>query len=79
MPPITRRKAQRLARRRTDATDLRTSYIRALGNKVGPIRAEGRIVHLGCTTALAEGRLYEVDERLYAVGSTACLILQMPS
>ncbi|MNF49105.1 thioesterase [compost metagenome] len=58
-------------------TDLRISYIRALNDKVGPIRAEGRVVHLGRTTALAEGRLYDVDERLYAVASTTCLILQM--
>ena len=59
-------------------TDLRISYIRALGTKVGPIRAEGRIVHIGRTTALAEGRIYDVDDRLYAVGSTTCLILSMP-
>lgn len=59
-------------------TDLRISYIRALSTKVGPIRAEGRIVHIGRTTALAEGRLYDVDDRLYAVGSTTCLILSMP-
>lgn len=59
-------------------TDLRISYIRALSTKVGPIRAEGRIVHIGRTTALAEGRIYDVDDRLYAVGSTTCLILSMP-
>ena len=59
-------------------TDLRISYIRALNTKVGPIRAEGRIVHIGRTTALAEGRIYDVDDRLYAVGSTTCLILSMP-
>ena len=60
-------------------TDLRISYVRALSGHVGPIRAEGRIVHLGRSTALAEGRLYDVDERLYAVGSTTCLILSLPS
>lgn len=58
-------------------TDLRISYVRALHAKVGPIRAEGRIVHLGRSTALAEGRIYDVDDRLYAVGSTTCLILDM--
>jgi acyl-coenzyme A thioesterase PaaI-like protein len=40
-------------------------------------RAEGRIIHVGRSTALAEGRLYDVDERLYAVASTTCLILDM--
>ncbi|MBU1330048.1 MAG: PaaI family thioesterase [Gammaproteobacteria bacterium] len=59
-------------------TDLRISYIRALTSKVGPVRAEGRIVHIGRSTALAEGRIYDVDDRLYAVGSTTCLILAMP-
>lgn len=29
------------------------------------------------TLSLAEGRLYDVDERLYAVASTTCLILDM--
>ncbi|MGH8355228.1 MAG: PaaI family thioesterase, partial [Pseudomonas sp.] len=56
-------------------TDLRISYIRALSSNSGPVRAEGRIVHLGRSTALAEGRLYDVDDRLYATGSTTCLIL----
>lgn len=59
-------------------TDLRVSYVRALSGSVGPIRAEGRIVHLGRSTALAEGRIYDLDDRLYAVGSTTCLILDMP-
>ncbi|MCY1522115.1 hypothetical protein D9M68_569600 [compost metagenome] len=60
-------------------TDLRVSFVRALSGSVGPIRAEGRIVHLGRSTALAEGRIYDVDDRLYAVGSTTCLILNMQS
>ncbi|WP_296217774.1 PaaI family thioesterase [Pseudomonas sp. UBA2684] len=58
-------------------TDLRISYVRALSSTVGPIRAEGRIVHVGRSTALAEGRIYDIDDRLYAVGSTTCLILSM--
>lgn len=58
-------------------SDLRVSYIRALRSEAGPVRAEGRIIHLGRSTALAEGRLYDVDERLYAVASTTCLILDM--
>ena len=58
-------------------SDLRVSYIRALRREAGPVRAEGRIIHIGRSTALAEGRLYDVDERLYAVASTTCLILDM--
>jgi uncharacterized protein (TIGR00369 family) len=57
--------------------DLRISYIRALTDKTGPIRAEGTVVHVGRSTALAEGRIYDVDGRLYATGTTTCMILDM--
>ncbi|MGQ7275750.1 PaaI family thioesterase [Marinobacter sp. V034] len=60
-------------------TDLRVSYVRALRGDMGPVRAEGKVVHVGRSTAIAEGRIYDVDDRLYAVGSTTCLILQMPN
>lgn len=60
-------------------TDLRISYLRALTASTGPVRAEGRVIHLGRSTAVAEGRLYDVDDRLYAVGSATCLILNPPA
>jgi uncharacterized protein (TIGR00369 family) len=44
--------------------DLRISYVRALTGARGPGRAEGKIVHPGRSTALAEGRIYDVDGRL---------------
>lgn len=55
--------------------DLRVSYVRAITADTGPLRAEGKVVHVGRSTALAEGRLYDVDDRLYAVGSTTCMVL----
>lgn len=55
--------------------DLRISYVRAMKADMGPIRAEGRVVHLGRSTALAEGKIYDVDGRLYATGTTTCMIL----
>src|SRR5471032_3344432 len=57
--------------------DLRVSYVRALTDKIGPIRAEGKVIHVGRSTALAEGRIYDVDDRLYAVATTTCMILDM--
>jgi len=57
--------------------DLRISYVRALSHGTGPVRAEGKVLHIGRSTALAEGRLYDVDDRLYAIGSTTCMILDM--
>lgn len=58
--------------------DLRVSYLRALRDGVGPVRAEGTVVHIGRSTATAEGQLYDAEGRLYATGSTTCLIFQAP-
>ena len=59
--------------------DLRVSYLRALRQDTGPVRAEGTVVHLGRSTATAEGRLYDAEGRLYATASTTCLIFQAPT
>jgi uncharacterized protein (TIGR00369 family) len=58
--------------------DLRVSYLRSLREETGPVRAEGHVVHLGRSTATAEGRLYDANGRLYATGSTTCMIFQAP-
>jgi uncharacterized protein (TIGR00369 family) len=57
-------------------TDLQVRYIRAMGSDTGPVRAEGRVVHVGRRTATAEGRVFSAsDETLIAHGSTGCVIL----
>ena len=43
---------------------------------VGPLRAEGWVVHFGRTTATAEGRILDRDGKVYAHGSETCLIFQ---
>lgn len=57
--------------------DLRVSFVRALTHTTGPIRAEGTVVHVGRSTALAEGKIYDADGRLFATGTTTCLIMDM--
>lgn len=57
--------------------DLRVSFVRAMGTHTGPVRAEGKVIHLGRSTALAEGRLYDVEGKLYATGTTTCMIFDM--
>ncbi|MBS1300784.1 PaaI family thioesterase [Loktanella sp. SALINAS62] len=41
------------------------------------IRAEGRVDHAGRSTGVATGRIVDVDGRLYATGSTTCLIMKI--
>lgn len=55
--------------------EIKVNYVRAIQPDVGPMRACGRVVHAGRTTATAEGRLVDANGRLYVHGSTTCLIM----
>ena len=55
--------------------ELKINYLRPMHAGMGRVRAIGKILHLGKSTALAEGRLVDADDRLLAHGSTTCLIL----
>ncbi|MGH8630724.1 MAG: PaaI family thioesterase, partial [Burkholderiales bacterium] len=57
--------------------ELKINLVRALGSDTGPVRAEGRVVHPGRQVATAEGKLYAADGRLYAHGSTTCLVFTL--
>jgi len=54
--------------------ELKVNYIRALTDKTGPIRAEGRVINVGSQVAVAEGRITDVNGKLYAHATTTCLV-----
>lgn len=54
--------------------ELKVNYLRALTDQVGPVRAEGKVIHTGRQIATAQGRLYDVSGRLYAHATTTCLV-----
>jgi uncharacterized protein (TIGR00369 family) len=54
--------------------ELKVNLVRALTTNVPRVRAEGRVIHLGSQTATAEARLVGPDGKLYAHGTTTCLI-----
>ena len=54
--------------------ELKINIIRALTPKVQRVRATGRVIHVGGQTATAEARLEGPDGKLYAHGSTTCLV-----
>lgn len=54
--------------------DLHTHYVRAITLETGAIRAEGKVLHLGARMATAEGRIFDGKGRLYAHGTTTCMI-----
>ena len=57
--------------------ELKVNLIRALTTKVPRVRAEGRVIHVGGQTATAEARLVGPDGKLYAHGSTTCLVFEI--
>ena len=58
--------------------ELKVNYVRAVTEKVGPVRAIGNVIHLGNRMATADGRLVGPDGKLYAHASTTCFIFDAP-
>ena len=55
--------------------EAKVNMVRAITAKTGTIRATGKVIHLGGRTATAEGRLEDAAGKLYAHGTTTCIIL----
>lgn len=54
--------------------ELKVNLVRPLSKDTGPVRAEGRIIHRGRSVATSEGELKDAAGKLYAHGSTTCMI-----
>jgi len=58
---------------------LEVKYVRAIGLDAGPLTCAAEVVHAGRRQATAEGRVTGPDGRLYAHGTTTCMILRPAS
>jgi len=58
--------------------ELKVNLVRPLTDKTGPVRAEGKVIHPGRQVATAEGRIVGPDGKLYAHGTTTCVIFPLP-
>lgn len=54
--------------------ELGINIVRAASLKSGPLRAIGQVVHVGRQLATAEARIVGADGKLYAHGTTTCLV-----
>jgi uncharacterized protein (TIGR00369 family) len=54
--------------------ELKVNYIRAMTDRTGPVRAEGKTISVGKQTAVAEGRLTDSTGKLLAFATTTCLV-----
>jgi uncharacterized protein (TIGR00369 family) len=57
-------------------TDVQVRMIRGITKDTGVIRCEGIALHVGRTTAVAEGKLYDRHGKLLGTGTTGCAILR---
>jgi len=54
--------------------EFKVNLVRPVTMKTGLLRAEGRVVHAGSRVATAEGKLVDAAGKIYAHGSTTCII-----
>ncbi|HYE66447.1 MAG TPA: PaaI family thioesterase [Pyrinomonadaceae bacterium] len=54
--------------------EVKVNFVRPMTAETGRVRCEAEVIHLGGRTATAEGRILDQDGKLYAHGTTTCLI-----
>jgi uncharacterized protein (TIGR00369 family) len=54
--------------------DIKVSYLKAMTAETGLVRAIATIVHVGRTVALAEARLVDANDVIFAHATSTCLI-----
>jgi len=59
--------------------ELKVNYLRPMTARTGTVYCEGKIIHVGGRIATAEGRLTDAAGKLYAHGTTTCIILRPAS
>lgn len=57
--------------------EYKVNVIRPAGVGTGPLRAVGEAVHVGRRTGVADGRIEDAEGRLYARGTTTCLVFDL--
>jgi uncharacterized protein (TIGR00369 family) len=59
--------------------EIKVNFVRAVTNDSGELSAEGKVVHAGRRSAVAEGKVTDAKGRLCATSSTTCLIFDLPA
>ena len=56
------------------SVEIKVNFVRAMTEKTGVVRAEGKTINVGSRIATAEGRIVDARGKLLAHGTTTCLI-----
>jgi uncharacterized protein (TIGR00369 family) len=57
--------------------EVKINYVRPVTAETGEVQAEGKVIHAGKRIATAEGRLLDAAGKIYAHGTTTCLIFSL--
>ena len=66
------------AGRRFTTLELKVNLTRPLTTAANPLRCEGKALHVGGRTAISEASIYGADGKLYAHGTTTCIVVEAP-
>jgi uncharacterized protein (TIGR00369 family) len=66
------------AGRRFTTLELKVNLTRPITRDAGLLRCEASVVHVGGRTATSEGRIVDARGKLYAHGTTTCIIVEAP-
>jgi len=62
--------------RRFTTLELKVNLTRGLTTAAGLVRCEGKVIHVGRSTAVSEGRIVDANGKLYAHGTTTCIAIE---
>jgi uncharacterized protein (TIGR00369 family) len=66
------------AGKRFTTVELKVNLTRPLTTAANPLRCEGKVIHVGGRTAISEARITGGDGKLYAHGTTTCIVVEAP-
>src|ERR1700730_5483965 len=66
------------AGRRFTTLELKVNLTRPITKEAGLLRCEAKVVHVGGRTATSDGRIVDSKGKLYAHGTTTCIIVDAP-
>jgi uncharacterized protein (TIGR00369 family) len=66
------------AGKRFTTVELKVNLTRPLTTVANPLRCEGKVIHVGGRTAISEARITGGDGKLYAHGTTTCIVVEAP-
>ena len=64
--------------KRFTTLELKINLTRPLTKEAGVLRCEAQVVHVGGRTATSEGRIVDARGKLYAHGTTTCIVVEPP-